>query len=243
MLRHDVETAILSHEVMEAQNAIVPPGLKGYQTDFVQTYGAIQNALVLKLAMDVARVFDFSVGRQVDRQDMASIPVLGMLLGVPGAVDGLLAQASSWISGFEWANGDEADRSAEVEAVAMKMLGSEQAIDKETCKAAIAEFAILAGRLSDPTTGEAAALSRVKAFRNRRLAHSLFTKEPDAYPKYEDLTLLLELAKKAAQLSSLAVEGLEVDFAEQTTSTRENADGYAVIVLEGLKRSAGGEGS
>ncbi|MDX3927840.1 MAG: hypothetical protein QHC90_18770 [Shinella sp.] len=50
MIRHDVETAILSHEVMEAQNAIVPPGLKGYQTDFVQTYGAIQNALVLKLA-------------------------------------------------------------------------------------------------------------------------------------------------------------------------------------------------
>ena len=125
----------------------------------------------------------------------------------------------------------------------MGMLESEQAFDKETCKAAIAEFTILADRLADPKTDEAAALSRVKAFRNRRLAHSLFTKEPDAYPKYEDLTLLLELAKKAAKLSSLAVEGLEVDFAEQTTRNRENADGYAVIVLEGLKRSANRKGS
>ncbi|CUX58033.1 hypothetical protein AGR13a_Lc30073 [Agrobacterium genomosp. 13 str. CFBP 6927] len=99
MLRHDVETAIMSHEVMEAQNAIVPPGLKGYQTDFVQTYGAIQNALVLKFAMDVARVFDVSTGRPVERQDMASIPVLGMLFSVPGVVDGLIAEASSWVSG------------------------------------------------------------------------------------------------------------------------------------------------
>ena len=243
MLRHDVETAILSHEVMEAQNAIVPPGLKGYQTDFVQTYGAIQNALVLKLAMDVARVFDVSLGRPPERQDMASIPVLGMLFGVPGVVDGLMAEASSWVSGVEWANGDCAERDADIEAVAMGMLESEQAFDKETCKAAIAEFTILADRLADPKTDEAAALSRVKAFRNRRLAHSLFTKEPDAYPKYEDLTLLLELAKKAAKLSSLAVEGLEVDFAEQTTRNRENADGYAVIVLEGLKRSANRKGS
>lgn len=70
MLRHDVETAILSYEVMEAQNAIVPPGLKGYQTEFVQTYDAIQNALVLKLAMDIARVFDTSTGRPIERQDM-----------------------------------------------------------------------------------------------------------------------------------------------------------------------------
>lgn len=243
MLRYDVETAIMSHEVMEAQNAIVPAGLKGYQTDLVQTYGAIQNALVLKLAMDVARVFDVSTGRPAERQDMASIPVLGMLFGVPGVVDGLIAEASSWVSGIEWANGAEEDGPAGVEAVAMEMLESEQAFDKESCKAAIAEFTLLADRLFDPTTGEAAALSRVKAFRNSRLAHSLFTKELDAYPKYEDLTLLLELAKRAAKLSSLAVEGLEVDFSEQTTRNRENADGYAVIVLKGLKQSAGSEGS
>ncbi|RVJ77295.1 hypothetical protein CN168_19955 [Sinorhizobium medicae] len=240
MLRHDVETAILSHEVMEAQNAIVPKGLEGQHTDFVHTYGAIQNALVLKLALDVARVFDFSLRYPVERQDMASIPVLGMLLDVAGVVDELTARASSWISGIEWANDNDGDRSAEVEAAAIKILGDEQTADKETCKSALAEFAILANRLSDPTSAEASALSRVKGFRNRRLAHSLFNKEPDAYPKYEDLTLLLDMAKMAARLSSLAVEGLHVDFADQMSRNRTNAEGYARLVLEGLKRSAQG---
>lgn len=67
--------------------------------------------------------------------------------------------------------------------------------------------------------------------------------EPDVYPKYEDLTLLLEIAKTAARLSSLAVEGLNVDFVEQTRRNRDNADGYAMLVLDGLKRSADRDGS
>lgn len=237
MLRHDVETAILSHEVMEAQNAIVPKGLEGQHSDFVQTYGAIQNALVLKLAMDVARVFDFSARYPVERQDMASVTVLGMLLDVPGVVDELTARASAWISGIEWAD-DDRDRTSEVEAAAREILDEEQAADTETCKSALAEFAVLANRLSDPSSAEASALSRLRGFRNRRLAHSLFNKEPDAYPKYEDLTLLLEMAKTAARLSSMAVEGLNVNFAEQTSRSRENAEGYAHLVLDGLKRSA-----
>lgn len=238
MLRHDVETAILSHEVMEAHNEIVPRGLEGQHTDLVHTYGAIQNALVLKLAMDVARVFDVSARYPVERQDMASIPVLGMLLDVVGVVDELTATASSWVPGIEWAGDNDGDRSAEVEAAAMEILGDEQTADRETCKTALAEFANLANGLSDPTSAEAAALSRVRGFRNRRLAHTLFKKEPDAYPKYEDLTLLLEKAKTAARLSSLAVEGLHVDFADQTSRNRSNAEGYARLVLEGLKRSA-----
>lgn len=238
MLRQDIETAILSHEVMEAQNAVVPPGLRGYQTDFVQTYNAIQNALVLKLAMDVARVFDFSVGRPVDRQDMASIPVLAMLLDVPGVVDELANRASSWPSGIEWVTDDVVDRPSGVETMALEMLDREQAANKESCKSALADLVILVNRLSNPTSAEFGALSRLKAFRNRRMAHSLFNKEPDSYPKYEDLTLLLEMAKVAVELCSLAVEGLNVDFADLTRRSRENADGYAAIVRDGLKGAA-----
>lgn len=238
MLRHDVETAILSHEVMEAQNAIIPKGLDGLYSDFAQTYGAIQNALVLKLAMDVARVFDSSARFPVERQDMASVTVLGMLVEQVGVVDELTARASFWISWIEWANDDNSFRPPEIEAAAKEIMNEEQAADTETCKSALAEIAKLANRLSDPTSAEASALSRLTGFRNQRLAHSLFDKEPDAYPKYEDLTLLLEIAKSAARLSSMAVEGLSVDFAEQTSRSRENAEGYALTVLDGLKRSA-----
>ncbi|VTZ65423.1 hypothetical protein EMEDMD4_800005 [Sinorhizobium medicae] len=67
----------------------------------------------------------------VERQDMASIPVLGMLLDVAGVVDELTARASSWISGIEWANDNDGDRSAEVEAAAMEILGDEQTADKK----------------------------------------------------------------------------------------------------------------
>lgn len=34
----------------------------------------------------------------------------------------------------------------------------------------------------------------------------------------------------------MAVEGLNVDFVEQRRRNRDTADGYAVLVLEGLKR-------
>lgn len=238
MLRRDVKTAILSHEVMEAQNAIVPPGLKGYQADFVQTYEAIQNSLVLKLAMDVARVFDCSAGRPLDRQDMASIPVLAMLLEVPGVVDELANRALDWFSGLESADSDMLDQPLKVEATVLEMLQDERAVNEKSCRLTLAEFRTLVDRLSNPSMAESAALSRLKVFRNQRMAHSLFNKEPDVYPKYADLTLLLDTAKVAAELSSLAVEGLNVDFTECTLRSRRNAEGYAAVVLEALQRSA-----
>jgi len=235
MLRHDVETAILSHEVMEAQNAIIPAGLKGRHTEYLNTYGAIQNALVLKLAMDVARVFDFGVGRPVDRQDMASIPALAMLFKVAGVREQLKARASKWVSGIEWADGEDAERSPELEAVALEILQDEQSLDEKACDNAIDHFLVIADNLFVESRPEAAALQRVKAFRNRRLAHALFNKEPDPYPSYADLTLLLEIAKSAATLSSLAVEGLETEFTDQTDRNRQNAEGFAKLVLSALK--------
>ncbi|SEH24086.1 hypothetical protein SAMN03159407_2024 [Rhizobium sp. NFR12] len=237
MLRQDVETAVLSHEVMEAQNAVIPPGLKGHRTDFVNTYGAIQNALVLKLAMDVARVFDFSVGRPIERQDMASIPVLAMLFRTGSVKETLVENASQWLSGVEWAGAEDGDRTADLQDIALELEEDHRLADGDACRSAINDFLVVNDRVSDVGSEEGLALARVRAFRNRRLAHSLFNKEPDEYPRYSDLTMLLELAKKAAALSSLAVEGLNVNFEEQTSRNRQNAEGFAARVLDGLKRS------
>ena len=52
MLRQDVGTAVASHSVMEACNDVIPTGMKGIQTAYNDTYGIVQNALALKLAMD-----------------------------------------------------------------------------------------------------------------------------------------------------------------------------------------------
>ena len=85
---------------------------------------------------------------------------------------------------------------------------------------------------------EKAALGRTRDFRNRRLAHSLFDKEPEAPPRYADLNLLLDLAKEAATSASLAVEGLSTDVGDQARRDRQNAEGYAACVLDGLQRAA-----
>ena len=59
-------------------------------------------ALSLKLAMDLARIFDLSVGKYAypaEAQGKASIPVLAALLTRPDVQDGLLQDAAKWIAG------------------------------------------------------------------------------------------------------------------------------------------------
>jgi hypothetical protein len=81
MMRKDVETADLSFLVMEAANNTIPKGLEDASTPFSNIYLAGQNALALKLAMDLARIFDLSKNKQSppEKQDKASIPVLAAL--------------------------------------------------------------------------------------------------------------------------------------------------------------------
>jgi hypothetical protein len=100
MMRKDVETADLSSLVMGAANNAIPKGLEGTFTPFTNIYLAGQNALTLKLAMDL-RIFDLSEGRPAEAQDKASIPVLAALLTRPDVRDGLLQDAAKWIAGIK----------------------------------------------------------------------------------------------------------------------------------------------
>ncbi len=103
MLRQDVGTAVASHSVMEACNDVIPPGMKGIHTAYNDTYGIVQNALALKLAMDIARIFDVGQNPKFppETQDKASVQVLAALFRVPGVQERLEAEASNWLSGIE----------------------------------------------------------------------------------------------------------------------------------------------
>jgi hypothetical protein len=103
MMRKDVETADLSFLVMEAANNTIPKGLEDASTPFSNIYLAGQNALALKLAMDLARIFDLSKSKQFppEKQDKASISVLAALLSrsdVPDVQEGLAHDAGEWVS-------------------------------------------------------------------------------------------------------------------------------------------------
>ncbi|GLS11636.1 hypothetical protein [Sinorhizobium fredii] len=147
-------------------------------------------------------------------------------------------------AGTEWYPGDEmigANANAvpvDVRDIVKSMEDEQRSEDRASCRKAISDFLAAVGRLSAKGSEEQTALKRVRDFRNRRLAHSLFDKEPDAFPRYSDLNILLDIANEAARLAKLAIEGGNSDFDGNAERDRQNADGYATCVLDGLKRAA-----
>jgi hypothetical protein len=240
MMRRDVGTAVLSHAVMEAANDTIPKGMAGTHTVFSDIYFATQNALALKLAMDLARIFDLSEGGRYppDEQDKASIPVLAALLRKPDIQNALERDAAEWLPGGARLGTFGPAPPGVLEAALKEAEENHRSQDRDRCRRAIADFITIAGRLEIQRSEGGVALRRIREFRNRRLAHSLFDQEPEALPRYSDLSLLLDVAKEAATHASLAVEGLSVDFSDQARGDRRNAEGYAACVLEGLKRAA-----
>lgn len=240
MLRSDVKTAILSHAVMEASNDVIPKGMKGLHSDFINTYNAVQNALALKLAMDLARIFDLSEGGRytAEEQDKASVQVLTALLRRDDVRGRLVADASRWLTGVGHISTVGNAPPGVVDAALKDLEGHHRQQDRTDCEKAISELLDLTDRLGVDASQEKAALGRVREFRNRRLAHSLFDKAPEQLPYYNDLNLLLGIAKDAARLASLAIEGLNTELDDQMLRDGENAKGYARCVLDGLQRAA-----
>ena len=199
MMRKDVETADLSSLVMEAANNTIPKGLEGTFTPFTNIYLAGQNALTLKLAMDLARIFDLSEGRPAEAQDKASIPVLAALLTRPDVRDGLLQDAAKWIAGIEIGHPAGSPPPDVLEADPESTKEGHRSRFGDACQRAITDFLSLAKGLEVKDSDENAALVRIRQFRNRRLAHSLFDQEPDVMPKYADLDPLAEHRERNRQ--------------------------------------------
>lgn len=150
MLRTDVRTAIHSHEVMEGLNEVVPKGLTGVRSTYVDAYGAFQNALALKLAMDIARIFDVTANSRypIEEQDKASFPVLTALLAREDVQMYFINEAAHWFRGI--ANlGSVGDAPPELVAITISKLEQEHRDqDAADCKTAISEFLALAVRLN-----------------------------------------------------------------------------------------------
>jgi hypothetical protein len=236
-LREDVGTAVVSSILLNAANNTIPKGLGPVYTPFERAYLGGQNALSLKLAMDLARIFDLSVGKNAypaEAQGKASIPVLAALLTRPDVQDGLLQDAAKWIAGIKIGY-PAGSPPPDVLEVVEEGYGSRFS---DACQKAITDFLALAQGLEVRDSEENAALVRIRQFRDFRLAHSLFDNEPDALPIYADLELLLSIAKEATKHASFAVEGNNVDLDDMAQEDRRNADDYYACVLDGLKRAA-----
>lgn len=237
MLQLDVRTAMLAHAAMEASNDIVPKGMEGLHNGFTATFNVVQQALAMKLALDVARVFDLSSTkrRSPETQNQASVLVLAALFkraDVQAALEN--EAAKNWYPGDEYVGA--ATSSADVRSVVATIEASHRSVDRAACRQAIYDFLSATACVETAGSIEEGALKRIREFRNHRLAHSLFDKHPDELPQYADLNALLEVAKVAAQHAKFAVEGGNIDFEEHARLDRANAEGYANCLLDGLKR-------
>jgi hypothetical protein len=238
-LSEDVGTAVLSFVLLNAAHDTIVKGLKVVDTPFEGAYFGGQNALSLKLAMDLARIFDLSEGYPAEAQDKASIPVLAALLTRPEVQDGLLQDAAKRIASIKIGYTAGSPPPDVLEADLLKSIKEGyRSPFGDACRKAITDFLSLAQGLEAKDSKENAALVRIRQFRNRRLAHFLFDKKPDAFPKHADLDLLLNIAKEATKHALFAVEGHKVDFDDMAQEDRKNADDYYACVLDGLKRGA-----
>jgi AbiU2 len=238
-LREDVGTAVVSSILLNAANNTIPNGLGPVYTPFGRAYLGGQNALSLKLAMDLARIFDLSVGKNAypaEAQGKASIPVLAALLKKPDVQDGLLQDAAKCIGGIKIVKIGYPAGSPPPDVLEALEEGYGSRFS-DACQKAITDFLALAQGLEVRDSEENAALVRIRQFRDFRLAHSLFDNEPDALPIYADLELLLSIAKEATKHASFAIEGHNVDFDDVAQEDRKNADEYYGCVLDALKRA------
>lgn len=240
MLMADVRTAIHSHAVMEAMNAIVPIETKGLRSPHVATYDAVHTALVLKFAMDLARIFDLSdpTHRPAHKQRQASIQVLAALLSIDGVRTALEDEAANWLPGVAHVGTVGSAPPGLVEEALKDLENENREWGRADCRKAIGGFLAVTGRLGVDGSEEYAAFERLREFRTRRLAHSLFDKSPNAPPRYGDLDLLLKVAVEAVTAAALAIEGLNTALDERDALDRENAEGFARCLVDGLKRAA-----
>lgn len=188
LLLKDVRAAVTVHVTMETFNETIPAALRNKSADPAYTFNAVQEAMALKLALDVARIFDVTEGGQhpVEEQDKASVPVLAALLAREDVKGVLVEEARHWTP----------------------IIAEEQ---MAACRHAVAEFIRAAQSIRAEGTEEREAFVRIRQFRTRRLAHNLIDKPPDALPLYSDLTLLTGLAMKAVKLGALAINGNNID--------------------------------
>ena len=210
MLTDDVRRALALHTAMETANEMLPTAMKGVHVLGAETYNLTQNALMLKLSMDAARIYDWTANRSVDEQEKASIPVLHALLAREDVRDFFLAEARQWTT---------YSQDAQVKA----------------CDAALGRIARAGEELQQPNSELEGALRRVRQFRTQRLAHMLFDKEPEQLPSYNDVFKLILAAKPVVKAARLAIEGSSTEPDWEIDQWRRSAEAHYGHLLAGMR--------
>ncbi len=188
LLASDTWIALRARVAVEAANEVLWREGFNRPSKFGDTYNVVQNALLITVALSVARIFDSSDSDRypAEQQDKASVPVLANLLMREDVQQQLLGRARSW---------------------SPQLLDGPK-LGEDACRDAIAS-ALDVYKKFETSSDAQGAQNRLRQFRTRRLAHHLFDKEPDALPQVDDVFLLADTAREFVRCTVLAIEGTE----------------------------------
>jgi hypothetical protein len=186
LLARDTWVALRARVALAAANKVVSREEFNRASKFGDTYNVVQNTMLIMVALSIARVFDVSDPSRypVERQDKASVPVLAHLLMREDVQQRLMFRARSWTP----------------------QLTDGAKLGEDACRDAIAS-ALDAYKRFETSIDAQSAQNRLRQFRTRRLAHSLFDQEPDALPQINDVFLLANAAREFVRCAVLAIEG------------------------------------
>lgn len=207
LLIADIWHSLTVRAVLEGANMVVGEFREERATWHGDTYNITLNALVVTLALALARVVDVSEKFEVESQDKASIPVLAALLSRPDVKGSLVDRAKDWFSNSPNLGADDCRRSLEA---ALKIHR---------------DFEV------EPLLS---ARKRIREFRTSRLAHHLFDKQPDELPRFSDLSTLAEAASDFAHHVNVAVLGINRDYGDAQRTKLELSQRLWRIALSAL---------
>ncbi len=207
MLTRDFQNADQSYVVWKSANDIIAFQMKDVKGKNAFSFNVIQHSLLMKLALDVARIFDHSdiLRHPMAEQDKASIPVLAALIEIPYVKAELLSRATK---------------------------STQTIID---VNAEIANILKVWKKFEVPDSAEQNGLKRLREFRTKRLAHALFDTEPDQLPTTNDIKLLLENARAAVQAASIIIFHVDPEADDRINELRKDAEDFCFKVLTALK--------
>ena len=211
LVERELRRAIDVEAAMETANdAIASGNLEGKSFEGALCYNTIANSLALHLALTLAKLFEFprprkgeAPSRRHNASDVASIPLVVRLLKQTQCRKALVERARGW-------NAIEMDF-GRINAAAV-----ERAIDN----------IVKSDKDFRGSKTNHIALRTLANFRNKFLAHTLLGSALKKHPLFNDLFLLVDLARSIVSEASLAVRGLDLDLEGVEARAKEAARAF-----------------
>jgi hypothetical protein len=219
MIEHiyrDVRVGIGVEAALETGNAIVMNELRDKPMDGTECYNTIHQSNTLFLALTLAKLFEMPRPRQKEskanrynRSDVASIPLMIRLLKQKRCRDALIARAREWTPHIEL-------------LIDAQAAACEQAINN-----AVLEYAKLKKSYKGRT-----AINNLASFRNKMLAHNLLGEAMKKRPSYDELFLLMDVARDITGYAKLAILGENLDMIDYETERVRASKAFWSLALK-----------